>query len=337
LLTFVGVAPIFVRHTPRLGAALLQRYAIQRREGTVFVTRLALRGDVFDDPASVDSAGLPARGEEPLQPLGKPLRRGDEMSGARREQPLAVKNDGQGIADALEARRVIARRDQRGDAGLANSLERGTSLAGKATALGATYAVRHGIWERSIVDPRRTSHAKKCPQHLWIGIETLRQHSIPDPLEALNLRIPAHQVVQRRLDQGKGAHLCRPLRRCKQGSKHAIGVRDDVRTRSKQRNDVSRVTLKVLAPIQGLRARRVAATMDRCKRPPRTQRRERSPSDLRARTPVYQEDLRAVPHARDRDPPHDPSVGDAARRRGLLVHAPCATTRTLLRRSAKEG
>jgi hypothetical protein len=56
----------------------------------------------------VDSAHIPARDEEPLQLLGKLLRRGDEMSGARREQPLGVESDGQGIADALESGRVIA-------------------------------------------------------------------------------------------------------------------------------------------------------------------------------------------------------------------------------------
>jgi hypothetical protein len=166
-------------------------------------------------PFPVDSAGAPARDEEPLQPFRKSPRRRDEMSGARREQPLAVKSDGQGIADALDPRRMIARDDKRGDAGRANSLERGTGFAGKASALRATNAVGHSFRERSIVDTRRTSQAEEGPQHLRIGIETIRQHGIPDPLQALDLRIYRHQVVQRRLDQGKRTHIRRPLGRCK--------------------------------------------------------------------------------------------------------------------------
>ncbi len=125
----------------------------------------------------------------------------------------------------------------------------------------ATNAVGHRFRERSVIDPRRTRHAEKRPQHLWIGVETLPQYGVPDPLKALNLRIAWDQVVERGLDQGKRAHVLRPLGRRDQGSENSIGVGDDVRTRAEQGEDVGGVDREVLAPIQG-RAWRVAATMD---------------------------------------------------------------------------
>jgi hypothetical protein len=56
----------------------------------------------------VDSNGVSLREEETLKPLGEPWRRGDEMPCSGRDQALRVESDGQGIADALDPRRVIA-------------------------------------------------------------------------------------------------------------------------------------------------------------------------------------------------------------------------------------
>jgi hypothetical protein len=175
----------------------------------------------------------------------------------------------------------------------------------------ATNAVGHRFRERAVIDPRRARDAEKFPEHCWVGVETLPEYDVPDPLEALNLRIAWDQVVERRLDQGKRAHVLRPSGGCDQGSKHSIGVGEDVRTRAEQRDDVGGVDREVLAPIRG-RAWRVAATMDPRKRPPRTQRRERSPCGRRACTSVYQQDLGALSLACHEDRAHGASA-DASR------------------------
>jgi hypothetical protein len=255
-----------------------------------FPTRIEGKAEIvpgFRNPfANFDSVGLAIREQKALEPLGESWRRGDEMPGAGCHQALGVESDGQGIADALEPRRVIARGDKGRDRRLANALERWTGLARNASAVRATNTVGHRLRERSVTDPRRTRHAQKCPERLWIGVQALPQHGVPDPLEALNLRIAWDQVVERGLDQGQRAHALRPLGRRDQGSENSIGVGDHVRTRVEQRRDVAGVDREVLAPIQG-RAWQVAATMHRCKRPPCTQRRECSPGDVRARTSVY--------------------------------------------------
>ena len=125
----------------------------------------------------------------------------------------------------------------------------------------AANAARHRFRERSVIDPRRTRQAEKRPQQLWIGVETLPQHGVPDALKALNLRIAWDQVVERGLDQGKRAHVLRPSGRRDQGSENSIGVGNDMRPRAEQREDVGGVDREVLAPIHG-RAWWVAAPMD---------------------------------------------------------------------------
>src|SRR4029453_1881985 len=127
------------------------------------------------------------REEESLEPLREAWRRGDEMRGTRRDQAPRVESDGQGIADALDPRRVIARDDQGRDCGFANRRERRTGLAGDAAAVRAPKAVGHRSGGGPVLAPRRARHAEKRPQHLWIGVETVPQHGVPDPLEALNL------------------------------------------------------------------------------------------------------------------------------------------------------
>lgn len=114
--------------------------------------------------------------------------------------------------------------------------------------------------------------------------------------------------------QGKGAPIVRPLARRDQGSKDTIGVGGDLRARAKQRQDVSGVELEVLAPIQGRRARRVAATMDRSKRPACAQRRECAPGRVRTCSSVYQQDLGAVSFACHGDRAHGPRVERATAR-----------------------
>jgi hypothetical protein len=108
------------------------------RPGSLLPIRSAL--PCPPDPTSV------ACEKEALEPLAEPRRGGDEMSRARCDQPLGVESCGQGIADALDARCVIPRGDQRWDGGFANWVERWTSLGGNATALCATNAVRHRFW-----------------------------------------------------------------------------------------------------------------------------------------------------------------------------------------------
>jgi hypothetical protein len=117
-------------------------------------------------------------------------------------------------------------------------------------------------------------------------VETLGEHGVTDALKALDLRIARNQVVERRLDQGERAHVRRPLSRCNEGPEDAVRVSDDVRTRAEQRKEVGGVDLEVLVSIQGRRARRVAATMDRGKRPARLQGGECAPGSVRTRTSV---------------------------------------------------
>src|SRR4029450_10083574 len=105
------------------------------------------------------------REEESLEPLREAWRRGDEMRGTRRDQAPRVESDGQGIADALDPRRVIARDDQGPDCGFANRREGRTGLAGDAAAVRATNAVGPRFRERPVIDPRRARHAEKRPQH----------------------------------------------------------------------------------------------------------------------------------------------------------------------------
>jgi hypothetical protein len=94
----------------------------------------------------------------------------------------------------------------------------------------ATNAVGHGFRERSVINPRRTRHAEERPQRLRIGVETLSKHGVPDAFQALDLRISRNQVVERRLNHDKRAHVLRSLSRGDQGSEDAIRVGDDVRT-----------------------------------------------------------------------------------------------------------
>jgi hypothetical protein len=72
--------------------------------------RFALTARWFETRRAPELAAnaVPLREEETLERLGEPWRCGDEMPGAGGDQALRVECGGQGIADALDPRRVIA-------------------------------------------------------------------------------------------------------------------------------------------------------------------------------------------------------------------------------------
>ena len=130
------------------------------------------------------------------------------------------------------------------DGGLADPIQVRAGLAGHAPAVRATDAVGNRFRERPVVDPRCARDAEELSQRVRVGVEAVREHGISDPLEAFDLRIAASHVVERRFDQGQGAHVLWPPSRGDQRPQHPVGVSDDVGTRGEKRKEISGIGLE---------------------------------------------------------------------------------------------
>jgi hypothetical protein len=175
------------------------------------------------------------------------------MSRAGRDHPLGAQLPRELVADVLEAAQVSAGGDETPDARVAQHVERDPRLAGEAAAVRAANPSHDILGERLALDDGRAGEREELAQDPRVGGGAVAEHGVAHALETGDVGI-APVEVQRRLDDRQRADLLRPSGGGDERSERAVGVRDDVRARVEQREQILAIDLEVLAPVRRLGA-----------------------------------------------------------------------------------